>query len=373
MKARRFDQEELEGLLARYEEREPPPWLLTRIMAEVEERQPSPIERLRRWWFRPQAVSFSPARLVLSVTVTLCVFWLGILVGRLQAPETGAERPLLADNGEANYLIGRGLLAAGRVEQALPYLRQAVRQEPASPEFVHWQGVAYWRLGEAEEERASYLSLGQDEPNYLPSLLNLGHNYLESGQYQQALAHYDKVLQADPTQPNALYNRALVYQMLDEPAPAEQAYLAFLEHHRTGKWASRALGHLHRLGNFSFRSYRVGAARLILNVETLLAPDSAGRRRELQYLVEGLSRAPGSELHLVAYHRGDRQAARAAVSDLQEQLTNILGKEQGIRVRGSWFDEAESFTDANGLDRQHTTGLLIFTRSEQDGQRRNSI
>ncbi len=373
MKAKRFDYEELEELLARSEEREPPPWLLPRIMAGIEERESSPIERLRRWWFRPQAVSFSPARLGLTVTVTLCVFWLGIFVGRLQAPEAGGEGALFADNGEANYLIGRGLLAAGRVDQALPYLRQAVQQDPASPEFAHWQGVAYGKLGAAEEERASYFASVQDEPDYLPSLLNLGHNYLESGQYQQALAQYDKVLQADPGQPNALYNRALAYQMLDDPARAELAYLTFLEHNRTGKWASRALGHLHRLGNFTFRSYWIGAANLILNAEALLDQDPAGRRKELQYLAAALARTPGSELHLVAYHQGDRKAAKAAVNALQGQLTKLLGKEQSVPVRGSWFDVAESFVDANGAERQQTAGLLIFTRSEHNNHRKNSI
>ncbi|EKD39583.1 MAG: hypothetical protein ACD_75C00361G0002, partial [uncultured bacterium] len=35
MKAKQFDREELEQLLARTEEREAPPWLLPRIMAEI--------------------------------------------------------------------------------------------------------------------------------------------------------------------------------------------------------------------------------------------------------------------------------------------------------------------------------------------------
>jgi hypothetical protein len=66
-------------------------------------------------------------------------------------------------------------------------------------------------------------------------------------------------------------------------------------------------------------------------------------------------------------------AAKATANGLQGQLTNILGKEQSVPVRSSWFDVAEIFVDANGVDRQQTTGLLIFTRSEQDTQRRNSI
>lgn len=371
MKAKRFDREELEQLLAETGEPEAPPWLFPRIMAEIEERQLPLAERLRRWWFRPQAVSFSPARLALTVVATLCAFWLGLIVGQMRP---GGDRPDLAESGEANFLIGRGLLAAGKADQALPFLRQAVAQEPQTPEFAYWQGVAYWAKGETEQERQSYLASIEDKPDYLPSLLNLGHNYLETGQYQLALAQYDKVLQAEPFEASALYNRGLAYQMMEDSPRAEQAFLRYLEHHRQGKWVFRALGHLHRLGNFTFRSYRIGADRIVLNATALLAGDEAVRRQELQHLAETLAGAGESELHLVAYHQGSRQVAKAAVNELQEQLTHILGKkEQAIPVLGSWFDVAETFTDANGTDRQLATGLLIFTRSKNNNKVRNSI
>jgi tetratricopeptide (TPR) repeat protein len=372
MKARRFDSD-LEELLSRTEDREAPPFLLPRIMAEIGDRQPSAALRLRRWWFRPQALSFSPARLFLTLAALLCAFWLGMVVGKMRIPGGSGGAPVLADSGEANFLIGRGLLAADRARQALPFLRRAVQQEPQAPEFAHWQGLAYAKLEEGEQERESYLISLRDKPDYLPSLLNLGHSYLEAGEYQLALAQYDKVLQVDPRQENALYNRALAYQMQGDPGRAERAYLAYLEEHRTGKWAVRALGHLHQLGNFTFRSYRVGNVGLILNEKALLAPESAECRQELHRLAVALTHAPAGELHLVAYHLGDQQAAKAAANGLQEQLTSILGQEHAIPIRGSWFDVAEMFTDANGVERQSAVGLLIFTNSKENPHQRNSI
>lgn len=374
MEPKDFDRKELEKLLAETREREVPPWLLTRIMAEIDDRRPSLYERMRNWWVRPQSVSFSPAWLALTVTVTVCAFWLGTMNGQKRQTEiTAGALPAFAGNAEANYLIGRGLLVAGREDQALPFLRQAVQQDPGTAEFALWQGVAYQALGESEEERQSYLFSMREQPDYLPALLNLGHNYLESGQYREALVQYEKVLQVDPVESSALYNRALAYRMLQEPDRAEQAFLRYLDYHRTGKWVLRATRHLHQLGNFTFRSYPIGPGRVVLNVTALLSQDVKARRQELMHLAGALSRAPGTELHLVVYNQGDRSAAKASAIALQKQLTQYLGNGHAVPVRGSWFDVAESFTDANGMERQLTTSLLIFTRSYEKSNRRKSI
>jgi tetratricopeptide (TPR) repeat protein len=378
MKTKHLDNKELEQLLANSVEPEPPPWLQTRIMAEIAGRRPSLFERLRRWWQRPQSVSFSPAWLVSTVAVAVCAFWLGTLSEQHGRPDpagqTDGTLPVLAANAEANYLLGRGLLAAGQKDQALTFLRQAVRQEPEVAEFAHWQGVAYWAVGESSEERQSYLRSMQKQPDFLPTLLNLGHNYLESGEYRQALSQYEKVLSVDPLEANALYNRALAYHMLKDSDRAQQAFIGYLEHHRTGKWAFRAISHLQQLGNFTFRSYRIGTGQVVLNMAALLAEDTPARGQELMHLAEALSRAAaGDELHLIVYNQGNRSAAKATATALMAQLTHYLGDEHGIPVRVSWFDAAETVTDVNGSDRQLPTSLFIFTRPKEQSNRRNSI
>ena len=143
MEPKQFDRKELERLLAHSGEPEAPPWLLTRIMARIDDRRPSLSERMRQWWLRPQSVSFSPAWLAVTVTVALSVsigasigaFWLGTISGQYPgqyseqhrnagiAGEPGSAMVALTEKAEANYLIGRGLLAAGHEEQAVPFHR----------------------------------------------------------------------------------------------------------------------------------------------------------------------------------------------------------------------------------------------------------
>lgn len=378
MDPRHFDRKKLEQLLAGTGEPEAPPWLAARIMAAIDDRRPSFSERIRDWWLGRQSVSFSPAWLSLTVALAISAFWLGTLIERRGQPdlagEAGIEQPALTDNAEANYLIGRGLLAAGQDDRALTFFSQAVRQAPGVAEFAHWQGVAYWALGELNQERQSYLSSMREQPDYLPSLLNLGHNYLAGGQYRQALMQYENVLRVDPREASALYNRALIHYLEKDSGQAERGFIEYLEHHRTGKWVFRATRHLHQLGNFTFRSYRIGASQVVLNMAALLSPDGPVRQQEVMHLADAVTRAAGgSELHLVVYNQGDKSAAKATAVALQRQLMQYQDVERTVAVRVSWFDVAERFSDANGSEQELATGLLIFTRPVEESNRRNSI
>lgn len=377
METRHSDRTQLEKHLAKTKEPDAPPWLVPRIMAEINDRKPSIFEGIRTWWFHSRSVGFVPAWLALTVTVVFSSFWLGTITERNRLPDdSGAGKavfPAIADNAEANYMIGRGLLAAGHGDQALAFLGQAVRQEPGTAEFIHWQGVAYWTVGETDQERQSYLYSVQEEPSYVPSLLNLGHNYLESGEYQKALAQYDKVLEVAPDDASALYNRALAFLLLEDDARAKQTFLSYLDHHRTGKWVFRAIEHLHRLGDFTFRSYRVGGSHIVLNTQALLHGDAPAQQQEMRHLAEAAARVTDSDLHLVVYHQGDRNAAKATAKALQQQLNKYLDIEQAKTVKISWFDVLENFEDANGVERQLTTSLLVFTKSMENFKMRNSI
>ncbi len=225
----------LETLLAETGEPEAPPELLARIMKTVEDRQPPWHFRLRLWLFQPLAAGISPAWLSATVAVALLFFRLGAVheQPRLVSVPAASSWQQAAD-AEANYQIGRGLLAAGQGDRALPYLQLAARQDPGAAEIPHWQGVALWMQGDTERERQSYLEAIQRNPEYLPSLLNLGHNYLERGDFRQALQQYDKVLAHDPTEARALYNKALTLGKLGEYAAEKKALTDYLTHYRTG-------------------------------------------------------------------------------------------------------------------------------------------
>ncbi|MDK9708090.1 MAG: tetratricopeptide repeat protein [Desulforhopalus sp.] len=377
MENRHSDRDTLEKLLAKTREPEAPPWLLTRIMAELDDRQPSFLRRIWTWWRLPGSIRLAPGWLAVSAVITLAAFWAGGLYERqkliAENPAGKVALSLLADDAEANYLIGRGMLAAGHGDQALVFLGQAVRQKPGVAEFAHWQGVAYSTVGQMEKERQSYLYSVQEQPGYLPSLINLGHSYLENGEYHKALAQYEKVLQIVPADEVALYNRALSYYLMGDLTQAKQAFIGYLAQHRTGKWALRALAHLHRLGDFIYRSYPIGGSTVVVNSQDLLFGDAPSRQREARRVAEVASRVTDSELQVVVYYQGDKIAAKETAKALQEQLSIYLPGDQATRIKISWFDVAEQFEDASGTERWLATGLLIFTTPTENSKRRNSI
>ena len=198
-------------LLGQTEEREPPVWLKQRIMSRLSSHRPKLHHRLLNQLLRPRTYQFRPAGLVATMVVAVFAFWAGTqmqspVLGDRAGNETGVPATI-ADNALSNYLIGRGLLAGNQAESALEFFQKAVELDPQRPEFAHWQGVAFWASGHPEMERQSYSRSIEDDPEYLPSLMYLGHNYLESGNYTAALKYYQQALRKDPQIPEALYKK----------------------------------------------------------------------------------------------------------------------------------------------------------------------
>jgi tetratricopeptide (TPR) repeat protein len=376
MNNRQIDERRIEELLQETREQEAPLWLKQKIMNRVYESNPSLLHRLRNRLFQLAALRFSPVGLVLVLMIAGTGFWGGILAERHTSD--GKSRPALAmsafaDNAGANYLIGRGLLAGNQREAALDFFRKAVELAPDSAEYVHWQGVAYWSLGKEDLERQSYFQTVQNHPDFVPSLVNLGHNYLESGDYNTALQYYERALQNDPHRSEALYNSALAYQKLDNEAMERQAFRHYLEANRTGKWAYRAVDHLHQLGDFTFRSYRIGIHRVILNVSDLLQPDSVVRQKEVELIANAVNRASQQELHIVIYNKEKKGVAGKTAVNLRNQLLRQLGPQHDHPIKVSWFEAAETVSSGNGENLQLSPSVLIFSTPSNGENRRKSI
>ena len=370
MKRNSFEIENLEEMLRQAPEREVPAGLEERIMVEILTARPhrSLAETARRWWQRRPAFGFLPLRVGAAIGMAVAAFWLGTVAGgRDQAgmPPTQPARVELspfANSAQANYLVGRGLLEAGNKRLALEFFQQAVLQEPQSAEYGHWQGVTYWQLGDPEKERQSYQQSIARQPDYIPALLNLGHNLLESGAYQESLRQYEKVLQINPYEQTALYNQALSYHQLKDQAGEQRAFIQYLDQYRSDKWAYRAVDHLQRLGVFDYRVCLIGNRKVVINQQVLLGPAQPARQLELERLARWLEKAPAGELHLVVYCQHDRERGKAIAGDLRQQLLAIMGGESTIPIRISWFDEPASIRTANGTEQEMAKGLLVFTQ-----------
>ena len=376
MSGNNCDNDYLIKLLGQTEEQKPPAWLKQRIVDDLSSHKTQLHHRVLKQMLRPRAYGFRPVTLAVTLTVAVFAFWCGTLLQSSmlhnRASNEAGIPATVADNALANYLIGRGLLAGNQAENALEFFEKAVELDPQRPEFVHWQGVAFWAAGHPEMERQSYSRLIKDDPEYLPSLLYLGHNYLEGGNYTAALKYSQQALEKDPHIPEALYNSALAYQKLHKTAEEKSAFKKYLYSFRSGKWAHRAVEHLHQLDDFSFRSYRLGGNRVVLNMEALLDSNSSEHEQEIAHLSQMITRANGQELHLVFFNNNDKAAAKKAALSLREQLLRQLGSEHVFPIRVSWFDSAETVFVEGDAKKQVSPSLLIFTKSTTKSDRRIS-
>jgi len=370
------DDKKIAELLRQTREQEAPAWLKQQIMQRVYTPRPNPYHRLKNWFFQPN-LHFSPVGLV-AVTLVVCIaFWGGVMKERQSAGAAGSQAIAVSpftNNAEANYLIGRGLLAADQREAALAFFHRAVALEPERAEYVHWQAVAYWSTGKEDLERQSYFKVVQEHPDYVPSLLNLGHNFLENGKYNKALDYYQRVLQHEPQLPEALYNSGLAYQRLDEETREKEAFKNFLETNRTGKWALRAVEHLHQLGDFSFRTYRIGMYRLVLKVTDLVQSAPAASQKEMELLADVFNHASEQELQIVVYNSEERSKAKQTALRLRDQLLRHLGPGPHGPIKISWFDAAETISSsADGQNLKLSPSVLIFSTPSNMDKRRNTI
>ena len=242
-------------------------------------------------------------------------------------------------NPEAQYYLGRFYLALERPEEALPHLKQAVRGDPAKADYHFWLGVAYWAIRDFDLERKSYLQALAKDPKHVPARLYLAHNFLDSGEWQEALDNYNLLLPREPYNPEALYNRALALKELHRPKEEARAWKRYLQYYQEGKWALRAVDHLNRLGKFSYRNFTIGYRRVTL--EHIPFPPGSAKllsqgKPSLQVLGTILSINDKIWLEVVCYKNGDLSLATARAKAVRDYLLQEYPrlKPSRIGVRG---------------------------------------
>lgn len=371
-----MDISQIEKLLNKVDDQEVPVSLEHKIMTEIGGRKYKLRHRLYHWFLQRFSVRLRPVQITVAIGLALVAFWAGIISERSRITEWGSEMAIsaeeLSQNARANYHLGRGLLAAGQPQTALTYFQKAVELEPNQVDFAHWQAVAYGALGNAELERKSYYHLIADQPNYLPSLLYLGHNYLENGKYYAALQKYERVLQVEPLMPEALFNVALAYHKTGDTVKEGFALKRYLTAYRTGKWAYRAVERLHQLNDFTYRLYRIGLQQIIVNVDALLNADLSAQQNEIAHVARNTWHLEGNELHIVIFKKADISAAKAVALQLRSFYLQHNYPEQKLLVRASWFDTEEIIETDDGGTKKLSPSLLLFTQPISNDIRRNS-
>lgn len=374
MKNEYQNSDRIERWLAKKEEGRVPLVLMESIMDEIGNRPVGLMNSIRLKLASLQSIVPRSAHVFAGVVILLCGVWLGTLLDNPQNLDKH-EQTLLVDSlrttgPSANHYWGRGLLAAGEVEPSIEFLQKAVLLAPDVPEYLHWLGIAYWSSGNLRGERENYLESVNLQPDYVPSLINLGHSYLETGEYKKALDYYNKVLHFHSDNPNALYNRALTLRLLGEDEAALEAFHLYLHNNRSGRWARRAVDHLYRLGDFSYRSFVLDNKTVVVHLPTLL-DNSVAKNREVVRLAKVLRRMSGVELHLVMYVQGDDGQAKSNVRKLKKELSKRLDHIH-LPIRTSWFGVAERLDLPGGHAKFVNRSLLLFTQFTENVSKRSS-
>ena len=130
-------------------------------------------------------------------------------------PESAAEAASsgLPENGSARTLVERGVRAfeLGRYDDAIVYLRAAIRKEPRAAVAHNMLGMTYrYRYstlrspGDREREIEAFRTAVTLDPRYVSALVNLGVSLHQAGQRDEAAQVLARALALEPNHPDAI-------------------------------------------------------------------------------------------------------------------------------------------------------------------------
>jgi tetratricopeptide (TPR) repeat protein len=226
-------------------------------------------------------------------------------------------------DASANYYMARYLLALNRPKGAYPYIKEAVSLDFKNADYHFWLGVCYHGLKRYQEERKSYLKAIEFNNRHITAYLYLGNIYLDNGQWGKALGAYDKVLEIEKDQPQAMYNRGLALNKLHRFAEEIAAWKDYLKVYSEGGWAIQAVDHLNARGNFDYRNYFIGYRRVPvkkMKFEGTTSILTNMTKSSIDIIGSILSINKKIDLRIVGYKNGNKSLAKKRATNIKEYL-----------------------------------------------------
>jgi len=372
-----IDKEKIEMLLRRLPEREVPPALHERIMDSLPTgtRRQSIPWKLRSCWERLMLLAPMPMKAGAILAMTAAAFWLGKEVGSEKAIKNIAffhENSVITaafDYGNANQMSYMSLFEDENNNLLRDFMYQTTVQEEKPTVMNRWSDTFFRNMENLPEDTHNSPGTAITGTDSVLFLLNLAHNLADSGNYHGALHQYEKVLRINPQEQTALYNRATSYYHLNDKIGERQAFISYLNHYRSGRWAYQAVAYLQRLGVFDYQVSMIGGRKVVVNQTVLLGSQQQARQDELERLTNYLRQPTAGELHLVVFYKNDLEKSRAIATQLKQRIDSILGKNRGLPIRISWFDEPAPIQTAEGGKRELEKGLFLFTQPSTQQRR----
>jgi tetratricopeptide (TPR) repeat protein len=137
------------------------------------------------------------------------------------------------------------LVHDGHREEAILAFEKLLERVPGIATAHNDLGVLYYNQGDKEKALNHYEQAVRIEPQNLSFQKNLADFYfVESGRVVDALSIYNKVLEVDPADVEALMSMGLICAALDRPEDARHFYNRVLE---AEPWNADAREHLENL------------------------------------------------------------------------------------------------------------------------------
>ncbi len=112
-------------------------------------------------------------------------------------------------NPDARLLLGNVLMEAGQRDESIAQLREAVRLAPKSAEAHNSLGEAYQAFGDPQAARPEFEQAVTIDPRHAQAQANLGEVLLRQNEAKAAASHLDEAIRLFGAKPDAAYPRYL--------------------------------------------------------------------------------------------------------------------------------------------------------------------
>ena len=180
-------------------------------------------ELLKEWHYRKNVLKASAGILILTL---ILITW--TQVSHWKSSITVFEHAIrVTDKKYPNFYVvynnlGRALSDEGKIEEAIPHYKMAIKLNPKWVEGYNSLGLALQIKGKSSEAIIQYKTAMKVNPDYAPAYYNLGNALSEKGKLEKAISLYKRAIRLKPDYDlahnnlgNALFNTKMTEEAID--------------------------------------------------------------------------------------------------------------------------------------------------------------
>jgi tetratricopeptide (TPR) repeat protein len=237
-------------------------------------------------------------------------------------------------------------LASRQVDAAIARVQKQIAVVPSSGPHHGLLGDLYVLKRDTKAAEASLLKAIELDPRLFSAYIKLGSLYIQSGQYDQAIARLDQAARATPTNPSPVMIAGIVYELKGDIPKAREAYEKVLAiNPRFGAAANNLAWIYSEHGGDKDKALQLAQTAKEVLPDDPRVSDTLGwilykrgvYQRALTLLQESaakLGNNPQVQYHLgMAYQQvGDKEAARKALQAAVSSPASYPGKEEAQKA-----------------------------------------